>query len=471
MEYPRPRWTQTFTSTMDLSGNPTTVVGPDDKLYFAVASKGLFAGTLTSQYTIFVGCLSSSGTTEWIFQDPLLTSNAEDVHPALAMGTSGELYLAFTTTGNIPGLYNAADILSLCGSCGSTAGRQDLVVARINGVTVGSPSIAWRIQNGYINSCNNEYLPTLLVANNRLLLVYQCNAATLCSPPVGTTNIICVSIDLNGNYHWTYQGNLLNGIGANQSPSIAADLSGNIYIAYTITSAVSGGTLLGTQDVEVVRLRRTGAIFVRDWILSALHTINSPGINADPHLVFDSITTRLYLAFTATQAVPGGTKTATGSDLVVVCLSLDGTIVFSKQTGAFNAISYRYSSIDNPRIALNQYGVVYISAHAILESTGSEMILAFQINPGTMKGWFFRQGSNEFNAYLAAADIVAPFQVLLVSAPFSRPIISTFAGQIYLTFVRYNSATLYVVALAQIINYLEYTSQEYMRNIVPLCRS
>lgn len=469
MEYPRPRWTQTFVSTMDLSGNPATVVGPDDKLYFAVASKGLFTGTLTSRYTIFVGCLSSSGTTEWVFQTPLLTSNAEDVQPTLALGPTGELYLAFTTTGNIPGYYNAADILSLCGSCGSTAGRQDLVIARINGATVGSPSVAWRIQNGYINSCNNEYLPTLLVANNCLFLVYQCNSATLCSPPIGTSNIICVSFDLNGNYLWSYQGNLVNGPGANESPSIAVDLSGNIYIAYTITAAVSGGTLQGTQDIEVVRLRQTGSSFTRDWILSNVSLINSTGVNADPHIVFDVITNRLYLAFTATQTIPGGTKTATGSDLVVACLSLTGAIVFIRQMEAFNGAAYRYSSIDHPHISLNQYGVMYISAHAVLESTGSEMILAFQINPGTMKGWFFRQGANEFNAYLAAADIVAPFQVLLVSAPFSKPILSIFAGQVYMTFIRFNSATLYVVAMAQNINYLEYTAQQYMQNIVPLC--
>ena len=472
MEYPRPRWTQTFISTMDLSGTPTTIVGPEDKVYFAVASKGLFAGISTSKYNIFIGCINGEGTTEWIFHDPQLISNSDDTQPVIALGPQGELYIAFTTQGNVPGLYNGADIPSLCGSCGSTAGRQDLVLARINGATVGTPSVAWRIQNGYLNSCNNEYLPQLVVdaINNQLIVAYECNAATLCSPSIGTNNIIVASITLGGVYQWSYQGPLLNGTGANRSPTVAVDLSGNVYVAYTITSPVSGGTMQGSQDVEVVRLTRNGLVG-RDWILSSMTIVNSIGVNADPHIVFDPSTRRLYLAFTATAVVPGGTKTATGSDLVIACLKTDGTLAFLLQSAAFNGTSYHYSFIDHPKITLNRYGVLYIAAHAILESTGSEMILAFQLNPGIFKGWFFQQGANEFNAYLAAADIVAPFQVLLVSAPFSPPSITTFAGQVFLTFIRYNSATLYVVALAQNINYLEYTAQQYMQNIVPLCRS
>ncbi len=473
MEYPRPRWIQSFVSTMDLSGTPTCCVGPDDKLYFAIATKGTFAGTITSTvYNIVIGCVNPQGVTEWLLHDPSLVSNNVDTQPSLVMGPTGELYVAFMTTGNLPGTYNAADVVNLCGSCTSTAGRQDIVLARIDGLSVGIPSVSWRIQNGYLNSCSNEYGPTLYVdaPRERILIAYECNASTLCSTPVGTTNLVCASISIQGDFQWAYQGALLNGPGANQSPSVATDLSGNVYIAYTITSRVAGGGIMqGSQDVEVVRLRRQGSTMLRDWILSGQHIINSPGVNTDPHLVYDSNTNRLYLAFTATAAVPGGSKTASGSDLVLATIATTGSVLQLQQSSIFNEVSYRYSSIDHPRIALNQYGLIYITAHAISQLTGSDMILAFKINPGTGKQWFFRQGANEFNAYVAVADIPAPFQALYVAAPFSAPALATFAGAVYLVFFRQNSATLYALSLSQNINYLEYTAQEYMRNVVPIC--
>ncbi len=472
MEYPRPRWSNPYTSSMDLSGTPAFVVGPNDKLYFAIVSKGVLAGTITSSnYNIVLGCINAQGATEWLFRDPSLVSNSVDTQPTLAIGPEGELYLAFTTTGNVPGRYNSADVVNLCGSCISTAGREDLVLARINGATIGSPVVSWRIQNGYLNSCNNEYAPKLHVdiPNQQLLLAYECNASTLCTVVVGSPNIICTSFTLQGVFQWSYQGNLINSPGANRFPSITTDLSGNVYLAYTISAAVSGGTLQGTQDVEVVRLRRQGSSILRDWVLSAQHIVNSVGVNSDPTIAYDPNTNRIYVAFTATQAVPGGTKTAIGSDLVLATLTTTGTLVQLQQSDIFNEISYRYSTIDHPQIALNRYGVLYIAAHAMNQSTGNDMILSFKLNPGTEKGWFFRRSADEFNAYVAAADIPTPFQVLYVAAPFSAPALTTFAGAVYLGFIRKNSATLYAISLSQNVNYLEYTAQQYMQNVVPLC--
>ena len=471
-QYPRPTWTQTFGSTMDLSGVPATVVGPDDKLYFAVSSKGLFAGTLTSTYTIFIGCVNGGGVTEWVFHDPSLMSATDDTQPTLSIGPSGELYVAFMTPGNIPGTYNGADVVSLCDGCTTTGGRQDIVLARINGATVGSPSVAWRIQNAYLNSCNNEYLPQMAVDahNNQLVLVYECTGSTLCSPATGTPNVVCVSFTLQGIFQWAFQSNLLNGSGANRKPSVTVDLSGNVYVAYTITASVSGGGIMqGTEDVEIIRLRRSGGLTYRDWIFSASNTINSPGINTDPHIVFDPKTRCLYVAYTATLTAPGGYKSAPGADLVVIALTTDGTLEFLRQSAAFNEPAYFYSTIDRPRIAVGSTGILYISARAVLQSTGNDMVLAFKLNPGTGKGWFFRQGANDFGAYIVATDMIAPFQVLNVAAPFSPPAISNHSGFVYLTFIRYNSATLYVVALSQNVNYLEYTAQQYMQNEITIC--
>ena len=111
MEYPRPDWTATVSSNLDISGAPAIVVGPNDVVYFAVSAKGIF-GTLadTTTYDIVVGCMSGSGVLQWLFRDPQLVSGAGDTQPALALGNGGELYLAFITPGAIPGRSNAVSV-------------------------------------------------------------------------------------------------------------------------------------------------------------------------------------------------------------------------------------------------------------------------------------------------------------------------------------------------------------------------
>lgn len=478
MEYPRPNWTSTIASNIDISGAPSLAVGPNDEIYFAVAATGTF-GTLpaTSTYDIVVGCFAGDGTLQWLFRDPTLVTGSNDSQPQLVLGLSGEAYLGFVTPGAIPGRSNGADVPSLCGNCGATAGRQDIVLARINDVTTGTPTVAWRVQDAYLNSCNNETALRLHFdkIGNQLLIVYQTSGATLCNVAVGTPNVVVVAFAPAGFLTWSYQDAQLNSTGSNTAPAIATDGIGNIYVAFVHTTAVSGGGVMqGSQDVEVVKFHIEGAPVrvVRDWILSATATINSAGINTEPAIVIDTNRNLLFLTFTATAAVPGGEKTATGSDIVFACIKSDGTLLWLLQKAEYNEITYRYTSIDRPQLSLDQFGNLFMAAHAVNESTGNDQIVMIKINPGSLQGWYFRIDiANVFRSYIPAADFATPFQALLATSPYSAPSISIFAGQLYVGFVRYATSTLYIVGLAQALNFLEYNAQEYMRSFTGICSS
>ncbi len=482
MEYPRPNWIRTIASNIDISGAPSLAVGPDDEVYFAVAATGTFGSlAATSTYDIAVGCMLGDGTLKWLFRDPSLVSGSNDSQPQIVLGLSGELYLAFVTPGAIPGRSNGADVPSLCGNCGATAGRQDVVFARLNGVVAATPSalptVAWRVQDAYLNSCNNETAIRLHYdrVGSKLFLAYQTGGATLCTVAVGSPNIVVVAFDPAGYLVWSYQGELMNSTGSNTAPAIATDGIGGVYVAYEHTVTVAGGgTMQGTTDVEVIRLYTEGTPVrvVRDWVLSATTTINSAATNLSPALVADVVRNVVYLAFTATAAVPGGQKTASGADIVFAAIKSDATVSWLLQKPEYNEDTYRYSNIDSPRLSIDQYGVVYMAAHAVNDGTGQDQIVMIKLNPGTQEGWYFRVDiANVFRSYIPAADFVTPFQALLATSAFSVPGIIIYAGQLYVAFVRYGTSTLYIVGLAQVLNYLEYDAQEYMRSFTGICSS
>ena len=483
MEYPRADWSRTITATLDISGSPTMIVGPDDSVYFALSASGTVSSGATSlpdvaTFGVYVGAMNKSGTIQWLLRDSRLFTGANDVAPSLVLGVSGELYLAFVTPGAVTGRSNGADVPSLCGSCGATAGRDDVVLARIDGAVSGSPTIAWIVQDAYLNSCSNENQVRLHydAAGDRLFIAYQTGGSTLCNNRIGTPNIVLVCFNTAGYLTWSYQAELLNGAGANEAPCVATDAAGGVYIAYTITSPVAGGavSLSGTKDVEVIKLHIEGELVrvVRDWILSATVPINSAGINTDPYIVCDASRNKLYLTFTATQAVPGGTKTATGSDIVFVALTTDGALAWILQGPEWNEVTYRYQSVDHPSLALDQYGALFAVAHAV-DAAGDDMILSWSINPGTVVSeWYFRTDiANVYRAYVAAGNIGAPFTALEAMAPFSAPALAVYAGHVYITFARYDTDTQYIVALNQTINYLEYNAQQYIRNVTSICSS
>jgi hypothetical protein len=476
--YPRVAWQQVVTATDSIVGRPAIVVGPEDRLYFACSTKGTFSTVSSASYQIAIGCFSREGTLEWVFRDPSIVSSSSDTEPSIVLGGDGELYLAFVTQSAVPGKYNMANVLNLCGGCGAYAGPEDLVVARIDGVVSGTPTVAWTLQDATINSCSRETAPQLVYdhVGQRLLIGYQTSGATLCSVRFGSPNIVITCLSLSGNLAWAYQSDKINSVGSNSSPSITVDKDGYVYVAYTITAPVpGGGTFQGSStNIEVVKFHAEGAPtqIVRDWILSSSVVINSPAGNTDPSVVCDTTRGLLYLSFCTTGTVPGGTPTTgASSHIVFACITTSGSLVWLKQSPVFNnnTSSNIYNSIDHPRVTLDYSGAVYATAHA-LHSSGYPMIVVYRLNRDTGESvWYYNDGPGQiYRIYVVADGGTTPNVAYTGASSYGLPSIAIQFENLYVGFTM-NTGDFALVALRQVQRYADTTAFEYMNTETGIC--
>lgn len=482
MLYPRLQWQYYLTPSVDVSGAPSVVVGTDERTYFAISVRGSVGSlnTSTTTHSIVVGCVDNAGLLEWVFQDPSFVSAGEDAQPVLALSADGTaLYLAFVTTGAVPGATNGADTFSLCGNCGSSAaGREDIVVVRFDGIQSESPRVAWVTQDAYLNSCNRETAPRLFYDGygDRLFVVYECTGATLCKVALGSPNIVVACLTTaGGTLSWAYQEELLNARGGQQrSPSLTVDASGGIYIAYTITAPVEGGApLQGIQDVEVVKLTAAvegcGMVIRRPWILSQTAIVNAPGalvVNTAPSIVCNPNTGDLFLSFTTTGVVPGGAKSAATQDIVLVSLTSDGALRWIQQGPVWNEVTYRYASIDHPVLALNCSQEVYVAAHA-LDPSGSDMLVQFRLDPVTGKSvWLYKESLGQvYRAYVPVADFTTPFASPDPFGIITAPQLTVCNGYVYVSFTDTSASTAWIFAERQQEPVADLTAFQYMTGV------
>jgi hypothetical protein len=476
MEYPDPIWQASIPASVDLSGAPSVLVGPNDIAYWAVSSRGSFSTVSTSKHAILLGAHDKNGTLLWTLQDPALYSNSADTQPKLAIGSEGELYVVYTTTGSTPGNKNMENVFSICGSCSLLKGPEDIVVARIN-IAENVPTVAWVLQDSTLNSCARETAPSIVfnMATNQLVLSYQSTGSTLCTARVGSPNIVLVAITPSGGLAWALQNDLLNSKQQNGTPSITYDNDGNIYLAYTITGVVPGGTFLGVKDVEVVRIHPEGSPvnMIRDWILSASFTLSTPLLDKDPAIVCDRDRNLLYVAFCTNGTVTGGTHSNAITDLVLTAFTTSGQHLWSFQSPEINEASYEYTSIDNPSLALDSNGNVYVACHAI-SIGGKDMILLFRFESNSpTTSWLFTCGYKTYRAYVPAGLQGSPRSISFVtSGSYSPPSLAIQEGNLYLAFNEFSSTDVfYLTALRQQYPFEDTTAFGYMLDYVGACRN
>jgi hypothetical protein len=381
--YPSSRWVRTLNAA-EFIGSPSIIAGTDNSIFFAVSTRGTLINGISTLQTAFpighrivLGCYDKDGNLAWTFQHPSLHSTGNDIEPVITFGDSGEIYLAYVVEGQLFDRYNMTDVVNFCGPCGTCTAcggprePRDIVLARIDGVLSGNPTITWRIQDANINSCSDETVPTIAfdTYNRRIILAYQTNSKTLCDAyTVGQPNIVVNSIDANGVRQWSYQDTNVNSVEQNQKPSISADASGNVYLAYTVTQAVSGGNKVGTRDVEIIKIHaeklfeHLDPIPVRDWILSAATLINSTGENTNPSVKCYPGKNSLYITFKTTGTVPGSsqkTSPAGKSDIVFAAIDLKGNLKWLQQDSQNNLYN---NNVNAAQITSDRYGVIYSAA-------------------------------------------------------------------------------------------------------------
>jgi hypothetical protein len=464
--YPRINWERKITTSLDLSGAPALAVATNNVVYFAASGKGVLTGTdgkglgANASYRIFVGAYDPSGALLWLFEDPKLISKSVDSLPSISLGEDGELYISFMTTGTTPGNRNGTNIFSPCGTCGTFKGPEDVVVARINGAVEGNPRVAWVLQDYSLNTCAREMAPHILYDKfgKRLLLTYQTSGATVCQSRVGSPNVVVVALSTSGALGWVYQGNLVNSAGQNESPSIATDSSGNIYLAYSTTQPVSGGgAFQGVRDIQVVQLSMNQSAcntnISRGWILSALTNINSTVGDQEPALIYDPITNLLFLTFTTNGTVPGGSASSATRNLVIAAIQTNGALKWIAESPIFNEEHYKYKSLDHPQIEVDNSGNIYIAIRTE-PLLGDPQIVVFSVssNNGLSRWpsrWLLVCNRNYFRGYIAEYKAK------------SWPAIGIYNGNVYLQYVT-TSNELVMFALEQKFQYQDVDAFDYM---------
>lgn len=377
MNYPTPVWaiqtTLSFSdSTLelgDIAGAPSCVITDDEIMYVAYAARGLNSRvpdtTAPESFSIVIARVSPQGVVQWIHADPLLVTTRDDTEPSLVLGPSGELYVAFTTAGAIPGFVNMRDTFSFCPDVETNPGDDDVVLARID-PTASSATVAWRVQNSRLNSRNGERAPQLAIdrVTRRLYMTYETSASIQCQPMVGRPNIVLTCFSLEGQQLWFVINDRLNSTGINQNPVVAADSLGGVYVALETTQSIVGGApALDYTHVDVVKFNAAG---VREWVLSSRVPLARE--SRTPSIVTDPSTGDVYLAYlTAGSGV-------SATDLVVMSVSADGHLRW-RATGddVWNPIVLSYSDCVNPQITIDGSKNVYVSLGLLYDATTLEV--------------------------------------------------------------------------------------------------
>jgi hypothetical protein len=460
MSVPKVNWIRQNEISFDVGnmGTPAIATGTDQSIYFAAFVKGnngslttppptiqygynLFA-TASQSYNLVVGKYFPGGPFQLVWYQHFfnLTTTEDSTELSMAIGKDNELYVAFTTTGSTPLNLNMS-LVPAFGSCKcTTIGYKDIVLARIN--TNGNPSVAWLIQSAYINSCNDESAPQVAVdtQNGLLYLAYQCNKNILCNPAIGLTNVLISCFDVYGKQLWIETNSHQNSVGNNDNPTIAADLSGGVYIAYETTDTVSGGQTVTGRQIEMVKFQNNITAYAvisgysRSWVLSSISNIFATGGNStSPVLTFkDNI---LYLAFTTTGTVQGGTRTASTRDIVIASLTKNGGRNWIKQGSQFNQPSYVYTDCSSPYITTDNYGFVYVSLLTTSGSFGNVLLFKLDIGTGTPFYNSVDKFGNSYNVYTLARQYGpnAVFPIPTTSGSFSKTVVTFNGNDMYVT--------------------------------------
>ncbi len=488
MLYPYINWNQTIAGlTCPSDTRPAIAVDSAENVYFAFATSSAI-GTLPASTTglqIVVGSYSSAGVLRWLLRDPQLVANANATIPSLTVGSAGELYLGFQTTGAVAGKVNMFDTFSFCGSCGgASAGRWDIVVARIDGAASGSPTVSWVIQDASIDSCNNEQSPALVFdsAGSRLLVSYTCSGAVVCGAPVSSTqNIVVTALDsTTGGLLWNFQSDLLNCTTNNQSPAITVDSAGNIYVANIISSAVVGGQFSGTTFVEVIRFHQEGSPvqLVRDWILSSVVTINPPtGAASQPTLQVDSARGRLLIGYLTTGVIAGGNvRPGSLRNPVFAAVSTEtGALQWIKQSAIYNPSPFAYTLADSLTSALDDVGNFYAAFR--IDAGTENAVVVFRIGADNGEPvWSYQTTlSQVYRGYLPAySSTTSPNTIVRNTGYRSGSVLGIRRNQLYMAFMdRATSSStagdFYLAAGGQLERWRDLTAFEYMDQETGIC--
>ena len=355
---------------------PTIAVDLVGNIYVTYQTAGaVLGGTNSGGSDIVVFKMAQTPdvvTVEWIQQQTVMNTTAADTTPAVATDPSGNVFIAYQSTGTVSG--------------GTLLGTSDIVVIKMNSSGV----LQWIKEYAAMNTTLGDLIPTigLDISGNIYVSYYTGGTVSGGTFLGGTTDIVVFKMDTNGSVQWIKEQAAMNTIAIDQRPATAVDPSGNVYVSYYTTGAVSGGTFLGgTSDVVVFKMNTSGVV---QWI-KQLAAINTTGVDQLPKIAVDP-SGNVYVSYQTAGTVSGGTFIGGTADIVVFKMDTNGALQWIKELALMN------TTVDDltPAIAVDSSSNAYVTYSTMGTSSGGTLmgvtdIVVFKLNSSGQVQWIKQQ--------------------------------------------------------------------------------
>jgi hypothetical protein len=219
-----------------------------------------------------------------------------------------------------------------------------------------SGTVIWARQIPQVNTTSNDDTPVIVCDKlNNVYVAYSSTGTVSGGTKLGSSSIVVFKLNSDGIFQWVMQNPLVNGQYGNTYPSITCDTNNNIYVAYENGwDTISGGTHRGGNDIVVFKVNSNGEY---QWAKQN-PVFNTSGSDSRPKITCDK-NNNIYVTYytgTLNKLVSGGTITG-NTDIIVFKLDEDGNHIWNRQNSVFNTTGTN----STPSIASDNYNNIYIT--------------------------------------------------------------------------------------------------------------
>ncbi len=260
---------------------------------------------------VFLTKWNSNGTKAWTKQ---WGSSKEEDGRGVAVNSNGDIFVTGRTTGDIDGNTNA----------GTT---EDIYLTKWNA----DGTKAWTKQWGTDQS--DWGFSLALDSSGNIYVTGYTHGNLDGNTSAGSDDIFLTKWNADGTKAWTKQWGTSGG---ELGEFVTLDSSGNIYVTGTTSDNLDGNTTAGAWDVFLTKWNADGTkAWTKQWGTSSSEEGYAAVVNSSNDIFVTGYTQGEF---------DGNLQTGT-TDIFLTKLSDDGVILFSKQWGATNSMTYSLSMI------------------------------------------------------------------------------------------------------------------------------